>query len=177
MKRIFESTCARREVEGKVHCYISKDSLQEVLRRFDITVDAKEAEDLFREFDSNRDDGLDLDELERILRGPSRLEEWIKSLSLSQAVADAFPRKAGIDPLRAASELSAQEMSALFKTLQVAVERVLRAALAELRASFRVTDSRASADGGSKFNIITLSCGQITDFHAGIDARIGEITP
>ena len=174
------SNCVEVAEDGrKSKMYLPRDKLETVLATLGVSLDEKEAHDLSLEFDSTREciNGVYLDELERLLRRPTRLEEWIGSLPVSQVIADAFPQKRGSDQLRSSIDLSSEESSAFFEALRVSIERVLRAALADLKEAFRVTDSRGRADGGCKFSIATLSCGQISDFHAGIEARIGVRGP
>ncbi len=42
-----------------------------------------------------------------------------------------------------------------------------------MKIAFDVNDRRDKSDGGSKFNIVPLSCGNVEDFHAGVEGRIG----
>ena len=175
VEEIYNRYSFRDHDNGSVPSYLPKSKLRIALHDLDIQIDENEADELFSEFDSDRSDGLDLEELDRLLRKPRRLDEWIRTLPLSEVVSDSVPRVIGKDPLRTASELTEQEESAMFQALQMGIERVLRTALGELRKAFQITDSRKREELSSKFNIIALSCGQISDFHAGIEARVGEL--
>jgi hypothetical protein len=108
-----------------------------------------------------------------LLKKPNRLEEWARSLPLSEIIADAFPAKPGQDPLRVASELSDFEVSVVCSVFCYGFKKKLMKSLKSLKNAFEVTDNRDVTDGGSKFNVLPLSCGDISAFHDGVEARIG----
>ena len=151
-----------------------KARLCEALNELNFNIQEKDADLLFEEFDTDKSDGLDLDEFIRLTKKPSRLEEWIRSLPVSEVVSDAFPQRPGHDPLQSACDLTSDEFEAMLQAAKAGLARLFQGALAELRQAFRVTEARKKEDGGSKFNVIALSCGKITDFHAGIEDRIGD---
>ena len=144
-----------------------------MLTDLDVNVDQKEADFLFDEFDTDNSDGLDLYEFQHLLQKSTQLNEWAKTLNLHELLADAIPRKAGQDPLRVVSTLSAEERCDICRAVQKGLERLLQESSASLKAAFDVNDQREKGDGGSKFNLVPVSCGNVEDFHAGVEGRIG----
>ena len=65
----------------------------------------------------------------------------------------------------------------MLQAAKAGLARLFQGALAELSQAFRVTEARKKEDGGSKFNVIALSCGKITDFHAGIEETLLLLGP
>lgn len=139
----------------------------------DIEVDEKEADLLFDEFDTDNSDGLDLSEFQSLVRKSNQLNEWAKTLNLSELLADAIPRFPGRHPLRIISTLTDEEQSCICLAVQNGLKRLLKESSESLKASFDLNDERTNSDGGSKFNIVALSCGNVEDFHKGIEGRIG----
>ena len=153
---------------------IPRSQVFSVLKELGLNIDEAEAKALFDEFDTDISEGLDLQELQLLLQKPSRLHEWAKGLSLHELLADAMPRKPGIDPLRVASALTAEEISAVCEAVRFGLERMLKASSAFLREAFRASDQRKDTIEDSKFSIVAVSCGTIQDFHAGVEGRTGE---
>ena len=148
----------------------------------------EEAEELFEEFDSDKSETLDIDELKRLVEKPTRLHEWVKTLPLVDIVVDAMRAillKQGedsfTDPLRMVSELSSEERQAVCATLHHCLEGILADACAGLRNAF---ESKSSNEGKTKSQLVgkfqvcgedkVMAGGSIFDFQAGIEARIGE---
>ena len=150
--------------------YIPQDRIQSALKELDFHLDAKELDEICTR--SGRVDEVDRDFFQMMLKRPSRLGEWAKSLQLHEIVADACPRKAGVDPLRVVSELSKDELITLMDAMRHGFERIIRSSLAKLKEAFLIND-RKKNDGDSKFNVVAISCGDISDFHKGVEARIG----
>jgi hypothetical protein len=136
-------------------------------------MDQKEADLLFDEFDTDNSDGLDLDEFQRLLQKSTQLNEWAKTLNLHELLTDAIPRKPGQDPLRVVSTLTAEERLDICRAVQKGLERLLKESAESLKAAFDMNDKRDKGDGGSKFNLVPVSCGNVEDFHAGVEGRIG----
>ena len=153
---------------------MNKQGLASALNALGVHTDAKHVDELFEEFDFDANSGLDLDEFRRLLRSSNRLYEWAKALPLHELLADAIPRKGGQDPLRVLSELTADEIRITCQAIQEGLIRMLYEACASLKEAFAATDKRAESGGGSKFNIVPLSCGRIEKFHGGFQERIGN---
>jgi hypothetical protein len=104
--------------------------------------------------------------------------EWAKTLDLPEILADAIPRKQGVDALRVVSELTEEEIEKVIGALHDGLRNVLRKSVNEMRMAFMASDLRIKSSttevaSGSKFNLIPLSCGSIEDFHLGLERRIG----
>ena len=153
---------------------IAKGKLHSALSNLGVDVDVERTAELLEEFDSDASGGLDFEEFQRLLHRSNRLFEWAKSLPLHELLADAIPRRAGRDPLRVVSEMTEEEISWVCRAFQEGLSKMLREGSAELKQAFAVSDRRAETeDVDSKFNVVPLSCGRITDFHAGVEERIG----
>jgi hypothetical protein len=151
-------------------------NLRAALNDLDLEVTEEEASDLYLEFDTDKADGLDVNEFALLVKRPRRLDEWARSLPLAEVVADSLPRKLGVDPLRVLSNMTSDDLAASLEALQQGLQRMLKQAHAELKEAFKASDARqhlGAGDGGSKFSVIAMSCGTISDFHAGVEARIG----
>ena len=141
-------------------------NLRAALNDLDIQVTDEEAAALYVEFDTDNAEGLDLDEFALMVKRPRRLDEWARSLPLAEIVADSLPRKLGLDPLRVLSSMTSDDLSASLEALHHGFQRMLKQAHAELQAAFQVNDARqnlGSGDGGSKFSVIAMSCGNHLD--------------
>ena len=139
-----------------------------------LDVDERRAKELFDEFDTDSSDGLRFLELQQLLQKPSRLHEWAKGLPLHELLADAIPRKPGSDPLRVVAGLTDVERLAVCETVRTGLERMLKESSEILKEAFCVSDKRNSSIDVSKFNIVPASCGNVNDFYAGLEGRIGE---
>ena len=154
---------------------ITAGRLNSAFAELGLDIGTERTNELLEEFDSDLSGGgLNLEGFQHLLSKSTRLNEWAKGLPLYDLLADAIPRKRGQDPLRVVSELSFEEILMTCQALQEGLIRVLQEASASLKQAFMETDSRAKSDGGSKFNVVALSCGGIHDFHAGVEERIGN---
>jgi hypothetical protein len=166
--------------ESQVHsdskeAFISKDRFYDSLKELDIDVDIKQAESLFEEFDTDNSEGLNLQEFRTLLKKSNRLHEWAKSIPLTELLVDAIPRKVGEEPLRVVSTLNKDEIVAICKAVQDGLEILLQESSLSLRDAFQVNDTIRRADAESKFNLSVMSCGEVSDFFAGIQGRVGEL--
>ena len=92
--------CRRRRDDGHLRAVfdaykadiLSKDSLREALIKLGVAAAKGEAfDEIFLEFDLDRDGQIDFEEFKAAVRRPSPLESWCKSVDWWQAVADAIP--------------------------------------------------------------------------------------
>ena len=169
--KVFDSHAETMEADGPSR--VSRDKLHAILMELGVVVDEQEAVQLFDEFDTDSN-GLDLKDFKSILQRPNRLYEWAKALPLCEILADSIPRKSGVDPLRVVSSLSAEERDIVCETVRSGLDRLLKEWSEQLKDAFKVTDHRKDSGIGSKFNVVAVSCGDIDDFHAGVEERIGE---
>ncbi len=145
-------------------------------------MDDQRADELFQEFDTDNSNGLNLEEFQQLVRKPSQLIEWAKTLGLPELLADAMPRKQGANALRVVSEQTDAEFENVIGALLSGLRSVLTKSAHELKQAFAASDLRmrnsmSEANSGSKFDLIPLSCGTIIDFHEGLERRIGMCAP
>lgn len=162
--------------------FLRREELCPMLNELGLEVSEDEAGDMFEEFDSNNSDTLDLDELMLLLRKPTRLYEWVKTLPLVELVVDAIsaiPReqhseqKKSIDPLFMVSEMSCEDRRGVCFAVRHGLMSILEDSCKALKTAF---DHTRRPDKYSKFigSIEVMSAGDINAFHSGIEARIGE---
>lgn len=161
---------------------LSSEKICAALVALGIHTDAQGAEVLFQEFDTDNSSGLSLEEFQQLVRKPQPLVEWAKTQDLPEMLADAIPRKEGVDALRVVSDLTEDEIENVLGALLEGLGTVLRKSVKALKHAFAVSDSRSKSlssdiSTGSKFDVIALSCGNIDDFHAGLAGRIGTLPP
>ena len=176
ISQVFHRHCNLVESSTDTSEFLPRCNLRAALNDLDLEVTDEEATTLYVEFDTDDTDGLNLDEFALIVKRPRRLDEWARSLPLAEIVSDSLPRKLGVDPLRVLSNMTSDDLSASLEALNLGLQKMLRQAHAALQEAFKANDARqqlGSGDGGSKFNVIAMSCGNISDFHAGVEARIG----
>jgi hypothetical protein len=168
---VFDSYSERLDGDGSA--ILSREKLFPVLKELGVAIDEKEATQIFDEVDTDRT-GLDFKELLSLLQRPSRLHEWARALPLHDLLADSIPHKPGVDPLRVVSRLTSEEIHKVCEAVSRGLERLLKEETESLKMAFFVTDHRKGNDIGSKFNIDPVICGNIDDFHFGVEGRIGE---
>lgn len=148
------------------------------LRDLDVAVDADDVDQIFKAADLNKNGGLDFDEFWTLVGMPSPIEEWVRALPLAQLVADAMPRIGGKreDQVRHLSSITESQLDESLAVLMEGLKRMLRESLAALKESYATWDRKTLADSAAsqKFQISTISVGNISDFHEGLAARIGK---
>ena len=152
---------------------IRQDKLHSALAELGVEIDVMGTEELFQEFDSDVSGGLNLEEFQQLLLKSTRLFEWSKGLPLHELLADAIPRRPGQDPLKVISELTVDDIAVTCQAMVEGLIKIVHQGSACLKQAFQAWDQRERTDGASKFNVVALSCGQIADFHLGIEERIG----
>ena len=174
VKEIFNKHCSKHENAVPRRGLILKTSIYTIHKELNVNVNEKEAEALYDEFDTDSSEGLDLQELQLLLQKPSRLHEWTKGLPLHELLADAVPRRQGLDPLRVVSGLTDEDISAVCEAVRNGLERMLKESSEFLKKAFHASDTRKDATDGSKFSIFPVSCGTIDDIYSGVEGRTGE---
>ena len=93
-------------------------------------------------------------------------------------MADAIPRREGMDVLRVVSSLSTDEVDVLVEVLKSAFKTIILDQVKTLNQSFKALDSKLNKldpSSASKFNTFKASCGLIKDYHHGLSGRIGMV--
>ena len=137
-----------------------------------------EIEEIFMSRGLNIDAGLDFQEFFSFVNTPSPVEEWVRSLPLSQLVADAMPtedRSHRKDPLRYLSSISPDQLTISCEEIKKYLMKILQEQLAVLRKAFENLDRHVTADSNKKFQIENMSFGNVDDFHEGLATRIGKL--
>ena len=171
LKEMFARKCAQQGTEP----FISRGNLSEVLQEVGIEVSVKETEVLFDEFDTDSNNGLDETEFIALVSKPTVSDEWARSLPLCELLADSIPREVGVHPLRTLSCLGAETIQVACECFSRALQQILMQRQADLRRAFQASDSNTKADfRDSKFSIVPVSCGNVHDYHRGLQERIGK---
>lgn len=155
---------------------ISKAKLKDALEELDIFLREEDVDEYLETMDTSGDGVLDFEEFKRAVHYPGPIEQWAKTMSLAQLLTDSIPVEEGIDALRAVSQMSITDIDRICAVFVYGLKRMIKEHIQNLKESFETRDARdAQADQqASKFEIFSLSCGKIDDFHKGISGRIGE---
>ena len=128
--------------------------------------------------DLNKDGGLDFQEFSLLLAKSTPIEEWAGTLPLAQIVADALPRNdcRNKEQLRYLSRISRDQLEESCVAITEGVRRALHEQLAALKEAFERLDGQeaAASNASKKFQICKMSVGDISNFHQGLAARIGD---
>jgi Ca2+-binding EF-hand superfamily protein len=153
-------------------------SLRLALIDLDVHVSEAEVTQFIQTMDLNNDGGLDFQEFLNVIDKPTPVELWARSLPLAELIASAMPRNGGEnkDSLRCLSRITPAELEASCMVLVEGLKKLLEEQIEALKKSFETLD-QSSASGSSeaakKFQVITMSVGNIGNFHEGLAARIG----
>lgn len=155
---------------------ILASSLGPALNDLGVVVDPSEIDEILKSRDLNNDGVLDFDEFSSLVSTPSQVEEWVGGLPLTQMVADALPRVAGLraDQLRQLSNATLKDLEVSCEIIKEGLLQILQEKLAVLKTAYKKLDSQTAAGSNSKFQISKMSVGNIADFHKGLTTRIGE---
>jgi hypothetical protein len=156
---------------------LAADSLHLALFELGIQFTAEEITALFDTFDIDENGGLDLQEFTNISKYPSKVEQWTRSLPLSQLLAHCLSFKESDDPLREISRLSSDELSVSIIAYSGKLKQILADSLSELNKCFAETERMAASGAdvaSSKFQTFKMSAGSVEDFHLGLHGRVGE---
>ena len=83
------------------------------------------------------------------------------------------------DPLKAISTITNEELNAACDGCMDAIKGILADELRKLKAGFLLMDEKSHCqnESAAKFQVFTMSCGHIEDFHKGLIGRIGCLFP
>ena len=152
--------------------------MREALIKLDVAAAKGEAfDEIFLEFDLDRDGQIDFEEFKAAARRPSPLESWCKSVDWWQAVADAIPP--GDDdhqPLRAIASLSDAQMDVICAEAAKSIREILGGKASQLRDAFKAMDDKAQSNQQEQSKYATpfkASAGTTADYHKGLSDRVG----
>ena len=165
----------RRHWEDEIPA-ISRNKLKHALEDLDIIMSDSEVDTFLETMDTSGDGVLDFEEFKRAVWYPGPIEQWAKTMSLAQLLTDSIPVKESADALRAVSQMSSSDIDRTCAAFAYGLKRMITEHVQILQESFKLQEARnADADNqASKFEIFSLSCGNIKDFHKGISGRVGE---
>jgi hypothetical protein len=153
---------------------IPSNRFREALEALGICVDDEEALEFLRS--KGGDVGfVDAAEFQRAVGRQWAVEVWAKSLPLAEMLADTLPNCSGCHRLRAVSDLKEEEIIAIADGYRDGLIQVLNEHVRMLKNAYDAmavyaTKSRTAA---KKFEVSSMSCGKIEDFHDGLQKRIG----
>jgi hypothetical protein len=137
----------------------------------------QEAREIMERLDTNINKTLDFGHFQQLVNEPDELQLWLseKELPLAADALRALVGRGG-DQLKRMSELSSADISDAATAMCTVIPGMLKELRQELRAAFAIQSQiRAELDAHpSKFNDVSkIACGDISDFHEGVTARIG----
>jgi hypothetical protein len=160
---------------------MTADAMTAALRDLGVQLTQEDAAVAFELADTDENGGLDLHEFMKAINQPSKVQQWIETLPLSQLLAHCLSFKGGAsnDPLREVSRLSADELQASTQAYCESAQVVLADAVCELKKCYDAMDALAasSADNGNpKFqtSYSQMSAGSVEEFYQGLIGRVGK---
>jgi hypothetical protein len=123
--------------------------------------------------------GLDFQSFVRLAQTESPFLSWIASLPICKVYADAITFASSDfdrDPLRTISKMTNEEINAACDGCLDMIKGILAEEVHKLRAAYVHVDEKQKSQNlsASKFEIFTMSCGSVGDFHKGLVGRIGS---
>jgi hypothetical protein len=158
---------------------IPSNKFREALEELDICVDEEEAVGYLR---SKGGDScfVEAAEFQQAAGRQWAVEVWAKSLPLADMLADALPKCTGCHRLQAVSDLKEKEIIAIADGYREGFIQVLSEHVAMLKKAYYAMASYEKksriSSAAKKFEVSTMSCGKIEDFHAGLQKRIGALS-
>ena len=155
---------------------LPSDRLSNALQQLGLFVDETEARNYLLVAGGDQR-SLGLDEFQQAAQGQWAGEVWAQSLPLAQLLSDTLPDCAECHRLRAISSLTAKEIRAVVEGFSEALEGMLSERVESLRKSLLAMDEHKEGPRPNrKFQVVSMSCGRIEDFHGGVTKRIGELS-
>ena len=155
---------------------VLKENLPSALADLGIEVDETELDEILFSIDAKGDVGLDFDEFQRAVSRPSSVEQWFGELPLAQMVADAMPRVKGMNPLRALSTATVEQLESSCLAFSEGLLKLMKNKISSLKDLYISQDLAESNLVAAKFELSKMSVGKIEDFYAGLGTRIGVKT-
>ena len=163
--------------------FMPRDRVLRALLELDLEIEEDHLESLFVSIfgSDNGNKSISFEQFVHFVQSPSKVEQWTNSLGIHKIVADsaaAFIGTENDDPLRKISRLGVADIELIVQGCCDVLKRVLADSVRILFESFAAMDLKAAEAGsqaaGSKFQVVTMSCGKIADFHAGLEGRVGS---
>jgi hypothetical protein len=159
--------------KDQITSLLHRERLQDALTTVGVSISDMEFSDLFD--DSNLLDGLDFESFKAIITKQSPIEQWAKTLPFPSMVADAVPISPTSDPLRGVSMLTRKDIDIIIDGLVDALKDSFEKHVQLLSRGLDATEKAPKVDlDGSKFQVASMSCGRVKDFHVGLDGRLGK---
>ena len=155
---------------------IPKENLANALSEIDGWLrPTNEIETIFYEMDLNSDGGLDLEEFVRASQSLTELEQWLKQIPFYRLMNDAITALPRITDRssRTAAFLTTNEIENICSGAVDGLCKMLRTHCERLRSALESMDKRMETSFQEKFQIFDWKCGNIDDFHEGLEKRIG----
>ena len=144
------------------------------LNELGVILDDAECQVLFKTMNVKDDGFMDFDGFKRAVHIQSPIEQLIRTLPVTEIIADAMRRDKARDLLRCFSETSTDQIKEICIVLVPFLESVLLDTVEKLKLSFGVLDKSKSSKGAAKFEVPqAMSAGTVEDFFGGLASRIG----
>ena len=129
----------------------------------------------------DREEKLNFQNFLQLMQAESSIQKWTASLPICKIYADALTAVSSSDrdPLKAISTITNEELNAACDGCMDAIKGILADELRKLKAGFLLMDEKSHCqnESAAKFQVFTMSCGHIEDFHKGLIGRIGCLFP
>jgi hypothetical protein len=129
--------------------------------------------DLIKQDICSTQNGLDLDGFKTLLSHQHPIEQWAETIPFSRMLADAISMDSDTDQLTLVANLSREDISIIVDGLSEGLKAALEQHVLLLSQGLKSAEAAEHSEG-SKFQIIPMNCGRLTDFFQGLEGRLGE---
>jgi len=161
-------------IEETKELEISK--LSDALKSVGIFRDDRELVEVSTMMDVDKNGAINKDQFLDITRTPTSMDQWARTLPLGDLLSSCLPHKEG-EPLQVVGSLTEEELLNVEQAFQRGFKRLFEESAAQLREAVEVTKRSAEAalndKGVSKYSTFKMSCGNVDNFHEGLQGRIG----
>ena len=156
---------------------LSKHKMKDAMQELGVRATSLDIDEIFRFMDTSGDGLLSADEFIHGCQRPFFLEQWSDKIPLTKLLSDVIPScSSEDDPLRTVSQLAPKDIDVVGDAFLVGFKRMLQEEVQKLKTCYESVDRKKAIqkEKGGKFDVITMSCGGIHDFHSGLAGRVGQ---
>ena len=155
---------------------ICRERLDGALQDLDLHLEKEDVDVLYLMADMDETGSLSFEEFEKVIKQPSKVEQWIDTLPLSKLLARCLSIKDGTESLQEICQIGRAELDVVIEVFCENLQQTLSNELSKLSKCYELMNHKL-AEGNNpasaKFQIFTMACGAVEDFHKGLVERVG----
>jgi hypothetical protein len=164
---------------AKNGCGICKRDFLDALNHVRLEdIKSEDADEIFDDMDMDCNGLLDLKEFRRAVSAPSSFEQFInQAIPFSELISTALPKKKATNQLAVFMELTQTQISDIARAVSAVLKSILCTKAVELKESYDAAAAKnktADNSSASKFSVVELKAGGISDYHKGLSGRVGK---